>query len=210
MISVFSLTTNKRFISTEMDGSVHGCDSQNGHIFGGGAWSLLDFLGIRFPGSTCCGAHKGVWMLQSATKYHTGPSRHFDPWRFYIWKTLLKPEQGFKNMWCQQLLRSRLCCPFAFKGEQSFLRGQQCQHLGQRRQMVWKRSDESIYVKPDQTFLNRRSSLWQYLSPTYNAVFPSQDSLTNIHTWTYIALATQMKAGLTGVNYLPKNKHNTL
>ena len=53
------------------------------------------------------------------------------------------------------------------------LGGQQCKHVGQRRQMVWKRSKEIHRVKLERPTLNRGSGLRHYLSPTYNAVLCS-------------------------------------
>ena len=49
-----------------------------------------------------------------------------------------------------------LCCPLTSEGGRSFLWGQQCKHLGQRRRIVWKRSKRIHLCQTGTTFFEQR------------------------------------------------------
>ena len=59
------------------------------------------------------------------------------------------------------------------KKKKLFLWGQQCKHLGQRRQMVWKRNKGICLCQMERLCLNREGGQRLYLSPTYNTVLSS-------------------------------------
>ena len=81
-----------------------------------------------------------------------------------------------------RLLRSRICCPLTSEGEKSLLWVQECKHLDQRRQMVWK-SSKGIHLCPTRTgSLNRGGGLQRYFSPTYNAGLSSLPWQLNNHS----------------------------
>ena len=72
-------------------------------------------------------------------------------------------------------------------------------HHGQSRCLLNQKRGvkESIYVKLEWPSLNRGGGLWHNLTPTYNAGLSSLSRQLNNHSWAHLALANNMKAGLT-------------
>ena len=76
----------------------------------------------------------------------------------------------------------------------SFPWGQQCECLVQRRQMVWKRSKRIHLCQTGTTAFEQKTRTKTSLITTYSAVL-SSPSITTIHTWANLHLATHMKIG---------------